>query len=62
MPTMEQIRKLYGDEMADRMVKSGWLDGITVKILPDGSHDIPCEDILRAWAAARGRDPGDNWD
>lgn len=33
MPTKKQIIKLLGQEMWDRMKKTGWLDGITVTIV-----------------------------
>lgn len=62
MPTMKQIEKKYGTEVTERMKKSGWLDGITVTILPDGSHDIPQVDIDRALKAICGRAPVYDWD
>lgn len=62
MPTMKQLEKKYGKEVTERMKKSGWFDGITVKILPDGNHDIPQEDVDRALKAICGREPVYDWD
>jgi hypothetical protein len=36
------------------MLKTGWLDGITARRLPDGDVDIPEYDLERAESAANG--------
>ena len=54
MPTKEEVIKKYGKRMWDAMVKTGWLDGITCTINPDGSIDIPESDIDRAYRSANG--------
>ena len=54
MPTKEEVIKRYGKEVWDRMVKSGWLTGITCEMNPDGTIDIPECDIDRAYRSAMG--------
>lgn len=54
MPTKKQVIEQYGQATWDRMCETTWLDGITVKILPNGEHDIPESDISRAYRAVKG--------
>lgn len=55
MVTKEQVIEKYGKEMWDKMNETGWLDGITVSIDPDGKINIPQSDIDRAYRAANGK-------
>ena len=55
MPTEEQVIEKYGKDMWDKMVNTGWLDGITVELMPDGKTNIPQSDIDRAYRAANGK-------
>jgi hypothetical protein len=52
MVTKEQAIEKYGKEMWDKMVDTGWLDGITCKITPDGKLDIPQYNIDCAYREA----------
>ena len=54
MPTADQVIKKVGKKMWDKMCATGWLDGITVSLNPDGTTDIPESDIERAYRAAHG--------
>lgn len=45
---------MYGEEMADKMQKTGYLDCITCVLLPSGEIDIPQRDIDIAFRAANG--------
>lgn len=63
MPTKKQVIKKVGEEMWEKMCATGWLDGITVTLLPNGETDIPESDIDRAYRAAKGEKIGDwEWD
>jgi hypothetical protein len=55
MVTKKQVIEKYGKEMWDKMCATGWLDAITVTLLPDGDGDIPESDIDRAFRAANGK-------
>jgi hypothetical protein len=55
MPTKKQIIEKYGKEMWDKMIETGWLDGITCRLMPDGELDIPQQDIDCAYRAATGK-------
>lgn len=44
-----EVIKEYGVEMAKKMDKSSFLQGITVRILPNGETDIPRRDIELAY-------------
>ncbi len=58
----EQVEKIYGKKLANKMKKSKYLQGITV-ILKDGKHDIPKEDIERAYKDVTGEKIQDtDWD
>lgn len=61
MVTWKQVIERHGQEMADRMVATGLLDGITCVMLPSGEGDIPQCDIDRALRAVRGQ-PVPDWD
>lgn len=61
MVTWKQVVKEHGQEMADKMLKTGLLDAITVTRLPSGEFDIPECDIDRALRAVQGH-PVWNWD
>ena len=53
----------YGEEMADKMQKTGYLDCITCVLLPSGEMNIPQRDIDIAFRAANGGIIGDmEWD
>ena len=54
MPTKEQVIEKYGKELWDKMTETGWLDGITISITPDGKMNIPQSDIDRAYRAVKG--------
>ena len=54
MSTEKQTIEKYGKEMWDKMVATGWLDGITCRIMPNGEIDIPQSDIDRAYREAKG--------
>ena len=47
MPTKEQVIEKYGKELWDKMTETGWLDGITISITPDGKMNIPQSAILQ---------------
>ena len=51
MRRSEAIKK-YGKDW-QKMLDSGWLDGITLTMLPDGETDIPERDLERAYNAAK---------
>lgn len=58
-----EVEKKCGKEMADIMKKSRFLNGITVKILPNGEWDIPEEDIELAFRDVNGIAIGpEEWD
>ncbi|MFA5445770.1 MAG: hypothetical protein WC262_12435 [Bacteroidales bacterium] len=61
MVTWQQVIEQHGQELADRMVATGLLDGITCVRLPSGEADIPQCDIDRALRAAQGK-PVFDWD
>lgn len=61
MVTWRQVVEQYGQDLADRMVATGLLDGITCVLLPSGEADIPESDIDRALRAVRGQ-PVPDWD
>ena len=50
----EEVEKKYGKELADKMNKSQYLQGITIE-MRDGKPDIPEEDIIRAWKDVTGK-------
>jgi hypothetical protein len=54
VPTWKQVIETYGEEMADKMQKTGYLDCITCVLLPSGEIDIPQRDIDIAFRAANG--------
>ena len=54
MPTDKEAIEIFGEDLWKKMCASGWLDGITVVLLPNGETDIPESDLLRAYRAARG--------
>lgn len=54
MPIAKQVIDKVGQEMWDKMVATGWLDGITVVMNDQGEMDIPISDISRAYRAAHG--------
>ena len=51
----EEAIGLYGKEMWEKMIATGWLDGITCVIREDGKIDIPEYDLDRAHRAATGK-------
>jgi hypothetical protein len=55
MPTKDEVIKEHGKEMWDLMCKTGWLDGITCTMNPDGTVEIPQSDIDRALRSAKGK-------
>ncbi len=55
MVTWKQVIEKCGQEMADEMIATGLLDGITVTRNPSGEFDIPERDIVRAYHAALGQ-------
>jgi hypothetical protein len=61
MQTKEQVIKKVGLSLWEAMNKTGFLDGITVRKNPDGTIEIPEEDIDRAYRAANGEIISD-WD
>jgi hypothetical protein len=54
MVTKKQVIKKYGKEMWKKMCATGWLDCITVVMLPNGETDIPERDIDIALRAVKG--------
>jgi hypothetical protein len=54
MPTKEQVIARVGLKTWNTMLKTGYLDGITVKKNKDGTVEIPAADIDRAYRAAKG--------
>jgi hypothetical protein len=63
MPTKAQVIEKYGIDMWNKMAATGWLDGITCQVLPDGSINIPQRDINCAYRAATGEFVSDaEWD
>jgi len=54
MPTASECIKKYGIDLWVKMCNTGYLDGITVVLLPTGEGDIPQRDIDIAFRAARG--------
>ena len=54
MPTQKEAIKIFGQTRWDSMCATGWLNGITVRLLPNGEMDIPESDLLRAYRASRG--------
>jgi len=54
VPTWKQVIETYGEEMADKMQRTGYLDCITYIVLPSGEIDIPQRDIDNAFRAANG--------
>jgi len=48
-----EAKKRFGKAMWHKMVKSGYLTGITITI-KDGEENIPESDINRAFRAAKG--------
>lgn len=61
MVTWKQVIERHGADLAEKMVATGLLDGITCVLLPSGEADIPECDIDRALRAVRGR-PVHDWD
>ena len=55
MPTREQIIEKYGKEIWDKMIDTGWLDGITCRVTSDGKLNIPQHNIDCAYRAATGK-------
>jgi hypothetical protein len=53
MKEKDAIKK-YGKEMWQKMLDTGWLDGITVVLCDDGEIDIPESDIEIALKAISG--------
>lgn len=63
MPTVEEIVNEYGQDMFDKMVATGLLDAITVRINAQGEVVIPQIDVDVAMKAVRGERIGDwEWD
>lgn len=63
MPTVEEIVNEYGQDMFDKMVATGFLDAITVRINAQGEVVIPQIDVDVAMKAVRGERIGDwEWD
>lgn len=50
----EEVEEKYGKELADKMSKSKWLNGITISYTEDGKIDIPESDIERAYKDVTG--------
>lgn len=61
MVTWRQVIERHGADLAEKMVATGLLDGITCVLLPSGEADIPQCDIDRALRAVRGL-PVHDWD
>ena len=51
----KEAEQKYGKEMLEKMRKTGFLDGITVSLLPNGEADVPESDYDRAFRAAQGQ-------
>jgi hypothetical protein len=51
----KEVEEKYGKKMADKMKKSEFLNGITVRRLPNGEVDIPESDIRNAYNDVTGR-------
>ena len=49
----EEAEKKYGKEMLEKMVKTGFLDVITVTLNKDGTTDIPDRDYEIAYKAVK---------
>ena len=52
MKKTEAIKR-YGKKKWNALLKTGWLDGITVRRLSDGDIDIPEYDLERAELALK---------
>lgn len=52
--TPKEAKEKYGEEVLEKMIKTGWLDGITTTLNKDGIINIPDEDYERAYRAAKG--------
>ena len=51
----EDVEKKYGKELADKMRKSKYLQGITVELTEEGKVDIPEGDIKLAYKDVTGK-------
>ena len=51
----EEVEKKYGKELADKMRKSKYLQGITVELTEEGKVDIPEGDIRLAYKDVLGK-------
>lgn len=49
-----ELEKKYGKKLIKKIVDSGYLDGCTIAINKDGSHDIPEIDIIHAIKEMKG--------
>lgn len=57
-----KLKKKYGTELIDKILKSKYLDGCTIAII-DGKEDIPEEDIMGAIREIKGmKFSTSNWD
>jgi len=52
----KEVVKKYGQEMADKMDKSKYLQGITISHTREGQADIPERDIELAYKDVKGYD------
>ena len=50
----KEAEEKYGKETLEKMLKTGWLDGITITRLPNGEIDVPESDYDRAYRALKG--------
>lgn len=53
--TPKEAELKYGKERLELMVKTGWLDGITVTSNTKGEIDVPASDYDRAYRASLGK-------
>lgn len=55
MVTEKQIIEKYGEVLGKKILSNRFMQGITVRILPNGEHDIPQRDIDVALKDINGR-------